>query len=434
MRRRETTLDPAVAAELEALEAALADDPAAEPALVALVQDVRADAPAMTPAFRARLDERVESGFARGASGARRRFLPRASAPEGGSGLAEPSGARRGLLPRARFPRRALLPALGVAGCLLAALVAVVLIGGGGSSDPDQVAQQAAPAQRESSGAAGAGSTAAGGSGTAPAPSTSAGSELAAPAPSAKAAPSTTPAPSAKAAPPAASTASGRRVERTTRLELTTTDVQRAADGVVRATQATGGFVPVSQVRTGDGNGSASFVLRVPTAKLDDALARLSKLGHVRALEQSADDITGAYDSASSRLADARAERRGLLRALGKATTAQEVSSLRARLADNRRALNRLQRSFNAVRRRADLATIQVDVVGRPHKQVAAPGGGSWSPGDAAHDAARVLEVSAGVALIALAVLVPVSILGAGAAVAAGAYRRRRREAALTAI
>jgi hypothetical protein len=151
-------------------------------------------------------------------------------------------------------------------------------------------------------------------------------------------------------------------------------------------------------------------------------------------MEQSADDITGAYDSAASRLADARAERRGLLRALAKATTAQEISSLRARLADNRRALNALQRSFNAVRRRADLATIQVDLIGRPHKQVAAPGGGPWSPGDAAHDAVRVLEVSAGVALIALAVLVPLTIVGGTARFAAGAWRRRRREAAMTAI
>jgi hypothetical protein len=221
-------------------------------------------------------------------------------------------------------------------------------------------------------------------------------------------------------------------VERTTHLELTTTDVQRVADGVVRATQSAGGFVQDSQVRTGDGRGSAAFVLRVPTARLDDALAQLSKLGHVRALEQAADDITGAYDSASARLADARAERRGLLRALGKATTAPQISSLRARLADNRRALERLQRSFDTVRRRADLATIQVDVIGRARTQPAAPGGGAWTPGDAAHDAVRVLEVGTGVALIALAVVVPLAILGLATGFAAGAWRRRRRAAALS--
>jgi hypothetical protein len=337
----------------------------------------------MAPAFRAQLDESVEREFAR-----------------------DTSDARRG--------RRALMPALGFAGCLLAALVAVLLIGRDSSDDSarrgaGEIATQAAPDQRQSSGA-GADSASGGGSAGLASPST-------------KAAPPTQPASPAGGA---------RRVERTTRLELSTTDVQRVADGVVRATQSVGGFVQLSQVRTGDGQGSASFVLRVPTAKLDDALASLTKLGHVRALEQSADDITGAYDSASARLADARAERRGLLRALGKATTAEQISSLRARIADNRRALQRLQRSLHSVRRRADLATIQVDVVGRPHKQAPAPSGGAWTPGDAAHDALRVLEVSAGVALIALAVLIPLGILGVAARYAAGAYRRRRREAAIS--
>jgi Domain of unknown function (DUF4349) len=389
MRRRETPLDPAVAAELEGLEAALAGDPAAEPELAALVRDVRMEAPAMSPAFRAQLDERVASGFARGASGARRGGGPR-------------TGRFAGAL-----DRRRLLPALGVAGCLLAALVAVALIGGRSGDHPSAgggvAATQAAPAARDSAGAGGGA-----------APST----ELAAP--STKAAPS-----------PAAPQANGgRHVERSTSLELTTSDVQRTADGIVRATQAAGGYVQLSQVRTGDGNGGATFVLRVPTAKLDDALASLSKLGHVRSMQQSVTDITGAYDSAQSRLADARAERRGLLRALAKATTSQEIASLKARIADNRRELNRLQAEFDAVRRRANYATIQVEVVGRARKQPAAPGG-SWDPGDAAHDALRVLEVAAGVVLVGLAVLVPLAILGIGGGLAAGAWRRRRREAAL---
>jgi len=382
MRRRETTpLDPAVAAELEALEAALAGDPAAEPELAALVRDVRADAPAMAPGFRARLDERVERGFERA--------------------------------PRRRLQSlRPMIPALSVAGCVLAALVAVVLSAGGGSSDDAGSAgagRAAAPAQTESadsakSGGGSASGSAGGGSSSAPA--------LAAPAPSAP--------------------ARQRRVERSTRLELTTTDVQAASDGVVRATQATGGFVQSSQVATGDGRSTASFVLRVPTSRLDDALARLSKLGHVRSLQQSADDITNVYNGASTRLAEARATRRGLLRALSKATTAQEVSSLRARIADNRRALQRYQRELNAVRNRANYATIGLELTGVARKHAAVPGGGSWTPGDAAHDAVRVLEVSAGVALIALAVLVPLTLVGAAGGFAAVAVRRRRREAALS--
>jgi hypothetical protein len=391
MRRRETPLDPAIAAELEALEAALAGDPSADPELATLVRDVRMDAPAMSPAFRAQLDERVESGFGR-----------------------EPAPPRRALL-----RRRPLIPALGFAGCLLAALVAVV-VATGGSNDDSNGAGTGVPAtqldQRSSGAGAGESAGGSGGSGAdSAAPSTKSGS-------TAQAAPS-------PVAPPANG---GRHVERSTRLELTTTDVQKTADGIVRATQAAGGYVQLSQVRTGDQNGGATFVVRVPTAKLDDALASLSKLGHVRAMEQSANDITGAYDGAQARLADARAERRGLLRALGKATTAQEITSLKARIADNRRELNRLQSEFNAVRRRANYATIQVELVGRARKQPVTPGG-SWDPGDAAHDALRVLEVAAGVALIGLAALIPLAVLGTAGGLAAGAVRRRRREAALNA-
>jgi hypothetical protein len=371
MRRRETTPAPPVAAELEALEAALAGDPAAEPQLAALVRDVRAQAPAMDPGFRARLDERVDRGFAQA--------------------------------PRARRRRRSgLVPALGIAGCALAAVVAVAVTGGGNNGD-------------DNAGSAGAGTVTAM-SGQTKGQEDSAGSS----------------APGIVGGQSTAPQARTRRVERTTRLELTTTDVQRVADGVVQATQQSGGFVQSSSVATTDGRGSASFVLRVPVGRLDDALARLSKLGHVRALEQNQQDITGAYDSASARLAEARAERRGLLRALAKATTAAEISSLRARIADNRRELQRYQREFNAVRNRATYATVGVDIAGRPRKSEPAPGGGSWSPGDAARDAVRVLEVSAGVALVGLAVIVPLALVGSAAGLAAGAYRRRRREAALT--
>ena len=379
MRRHEPTLDPAVTAELEALEAALTGHPAAEPELAALVRDVRAEAPAMAPDFRARLDRRVERGF--------ERALPR----------------------RRLHSLRPMIPALAVAGCVLAALVAVVVSAGGGSNDnASSAGGTAAPlaAQEQSSDSA----RSSGGSGSAG--TASSGSALATPAPSAP--------------------ARQRRVERSTRLELTTTDVQAASDGVVRATQATGGFVQSSQVSTGDGRSTASFVLRVPTSRLDDALARLTRLGHVRSLQQSADDITNVYNGASTRLAEARAERRALLRALSKATTAAQITSLRARIADNRRALQRDQRALDAVRNRANYATIGLEVTGVARKHATVPSGGSWTPGDAAHDAVRVLEVSAGVALIALAVLVPLSLVGAAGGFAAVAVRRRRREAALS--
>lgn len=380
MRRPDPTLDPAIVAELEALEAALAGEPAAEPELLDLVRDVRAQAPTMSTEFRARLDTRVE------------RDLKSAERPK-----------------RTFAAGRQWLPAAGFAGCLLAGLIAIIVAGGGGGGSNDSAGSTTgapAVAQRESSG----GSDGSAGS-------SSGSNEL--------------DDQQTKSVAPDAPTTGTRRVERSTTLELTTTDVQRTADGIVRATQSAGGFVASSSVRTDGNDGHASFVLRVPAAKLDEAIAALSKLGHVRSMDQSANDITGVYDSASARLAEARAERRGLLRALGKASTEQEISSLRARIADNRRTLQRLEREFTSVKRRADYATIQAEVTGRKKPGAAAPKGDDWTPGDAAGDALRVLEVAVGVALIGLAVVVPLALLGAAGGLAAGAWRRRRREAAL---
>jgi hypothetical protein len=60
-----------------------------------------------------------------------------------------------------------------------------------------------------------------------------------------------------------------------------------------------------------------------------------------------------------------------------------------------------------------------------------ATGGGRWTPGDAAGDAVRVLEVLAGVVLIGLAVAVPGGLIAVAIALAVRQSRRRRREAAL---
>jgi hypothetical protein len=57
--------------------------------------------------------------------------------------------------------------------------------------------------------------------------------------------------------------------------------------------------------------------------------------------------------------------------------------------------------------------------------------GGAWTPADAFDDALRMLEVAAGVALIAVAALLPLLIAGALGWAATRGVTRRRRERAL---
>jgi hypothetical protein len=227
---------------------------------------------------------------------------------------------------------------------------------------------------------------------------------------------------------PAPVSGQARKVERTTALALSTdrADVQNVADDVVATTQRFGGIVDSSQTSTSDSEASAVFVLRIPTARLDDAIAALSKLAHVSSLQQGSTDITSSFVSSEARLHDARAERRALLKALARATTTQAIDAIKARLRDNRSQIAQLKGELDALRRRANLARVDVTVAGNGH---ASSSGGGWTPADAARDALRVLEVAAGVILVGLAAGIPLALLLGAAWLAAHSTRRRRREA-----
>src|SRR4051794_36749533 len=226
-----------------------------------------------------------------------------------------------------------------------------------------------------------------------------------------------------------------RRVERDNALTLATPtrSFDDVTDGVVQTADRFRGIVQNSNVEEQSGAGRASFDLRIPVARLDETLAALSRLAHVRSRSAGSVDVTGAFAGAQSRLADARTERRALLKALAAAKTAQEIASVRARLRDARLREARARRTVERLRARTDFARVSVTVeTTRGGTTAAGPGNHRWTPADAARDALRVLEVAVGVALVALAVLVPFALLGGAAIGGTRVARRRRREAALS--
>src|SRR5918997_1354413 len=350
--------------ELEALDRALTGEPvdADLRELEKLVLDLRAAAPAMTPAFAARLEHEVGEGF--------------------------PTPREQPALIRRAGRRRLLLPA---AGSLAAVLVALVVVLGGRGDTPQRLGGDAAQP--------------------------SAAVEGAAPAP----------------APPVSVTPTQRKVQRNASIAIETPrrEFDRTTDAVNAVVARFGGIVASSQIGTGDpSGGEATFDLRFPTARLDRAIAELAKLGHVTERSQGLQDITSSFHSARARLTDARAERRGLLRALGRATTPAQIDSLKAQLRSVGGRIRGLEAALASLRRRADLATVNLTVRGTGDGPQAG-GGGPWTPGDAAGGAVRVLEVLAGVLLIGLAILVTAGLLGALIALGLRLGRRRRREAAL---
>ncbi len=194
------------------------------------------------------------------------------------------------------------------------------------------------------------------------------------------------------------------------------------------------GYVNGSNVTSGGGDGGASFQLSVPSANLAATLAALSQLksAHVVSRTDNTNDITGQVGGAGQRLAEARALRSSLLKQLANAVTTEQVDSIQARLRDANASIASDLSTLRGLQRQVAYSNITLHV-----QSATAPppvthhNSSGFTIGSAAHDAARVLVVVAGVALIVLAAMVPVGLVVALLAWIGVAIRRRRRDQAL---
>ncbi len=372
------------------LEAALngeAEGPAAE-SWRELREDVRALAPPMTPAFERRLTERLLEREARpsrhgGADRARALLRPRALAAMTSVAVAAIAlviglGGNRpqhSVLPQLKEERRA---------------------GEGSPAQATPHVHSAKPAEARASGAASSPAVKANAQGLAPAAS-----------------------------------ASGRvqQLGASVGLSASPGNVQNVSDAVARLAAREEGYVQQSHAQVQEhGPSEANLTLKLPSARLAAALAAIARLAPVSAESQSLQDITNAYEAAHQRLADARAERQALLRALAAATTEGQIDSLRERLSQARNAITQDQAAVRSVSQRASTAEVEVTVLGSAAASHANEG---LTLHRGLHDAVRVLTVALIAILIVAAAFVPVALVIAALAIARRIWRRYRRERAL---
>jgi Domain of unknown function (DUF4349) len=225
--------------------------------------------------------------------------------------------------------------------------------------------------------------------------------------------------------------ASDRRRERFQQLSASLTlaaprrDIDQVATRVGDVAADLGGFVQSSTISSQDGG---SLELRVPSNRLEQAIQRISRLGRMRELSRRSVDITANVVSTRERLSDARAERKSLLVQLANAVTVNETESIRARLEIVSREIAAARRALRRVNNEANFANVSVAIVPRAGGE---DDESAWTPGDAFDDALRVLEVAAGIALLAAAVLLPFTLLWLLGWLGRRAVIRRRRERAL---
>jgi len=231
----------------------------------------------------------------------------------------------------------------------------------------------------------------------------------------------------------------GRKIVQGAQLELTTASsrVDAVAQEVFDVIGQYNGIVSSSTVTaTGGPGGYAEFQLSVPSSSLPQAMAALSTLryAHVASRTDTTQDVNDQYQSDVRALADARALRTSLLKQLANATTQAQIDSLTAQIHDAEASISSDQATLAQLNQRINLSQITLTINTPTVIVVPSHSGGGFTIRKAAHDAGRVLTVAAGVALIALAALVPVALLGALAWWGAAALRRRRREQTLDTV
>jgi hypothetical protein len=185
-----------------------------------------------------------------------------------------------------------------------------------------------------------------------------------------------------------------------------------------------GGFVMSSSTEQVEGRlGRGTVTLRVPSAKMDAALADLRRLGTVLREGANADDISAPFVDVEARLKALQAQETQLLEILRRASNISDVLEVRTRLAEVRGEIESLKAQKAQMQQQVDLATITATLHepgAEGSTEPPGPLGDAWDAG--LRTAARTL---AGL-LVVLGVLLPLALV---AGLIWGGFRVVRRKA-----
>jgi len=191
-------------------------------------------------------------------------------------------------------------------------------------------------------------------------------------------------------------------------MRLRVDDLSRATQKAVRRTRNLGGYLAAANYATGESAGDSTLDLRVPAQNLQKAIASFTELGTILAQRIRVADLQGGYDRLGARIA----AKEKLIKTL----TGEQ-------LAEEQRALRRLERLRAALAREATYAKVSLHLTTRKQaEKQEAPGRFDKFWGDASDILGKELI---GV-LYALVIVGPFAIL---AAIAFFAERSRRRRA-----
>ena len=133
-----------------------------------------------------------------------------------------------------------------------------------------------------------------------------------------------------------------------------------------------GGFVENSNVKgytyyDSYGNSSirnrtANYIVRIPSASLNDFLNESGSLGSVTSKRQEAQNVTSQYADISARLETYEVQEKRLLELLAKASNMGDLLTIEDKLSEVRYNIESLQRSLNNIDAKVDYSTVTLNI------------------------------------------------------------------------
>jgi hypothetical protein len=214
-----------------------------------------------------------------------------------------------------------------------------------------------------------------------------------------------------------------RVVIRTATLQIVVDDPALSMEAISRMADEMGGFVVLQNLSKTTGSNSllypqAAITIRVPSEKLNDALAQIKSQVKNPAEDVITENVTGQdvtreYTDLRSRLKNLQASEEQLREIMGSATKTQDVLDVQAQLTQVREQIEVIQGQITYYEEAAALSSIAVTLQARASIQPLEVGG--WKPAGVARDALQALiytlQSLAGIAIWAFVYLLPVGLV-----------------------
>jgi uncharacterized protein DUF4349 len=155
-------------------------------------------------------------------------------------------------------------------------------------------------------------------------------------------------------------TPDNRKIIRNGSLDLLVNDVGQSIGKIGSLVTALGGFVEKSS-QTNSGGHSASITVRVPAARLDQAIAQIKVLATTVDRESvEAQDVTRQFIDLDARLRNAQAEEAQYLQILKRATTIKDTLDVTEKLSDVRGRIEQMQGEMKFLTSQIDMSTLEI--------------------------------------------------------------------------